>query len=206
MAANADVTAAGGDPVVPRGLPKRREAGMNRKEFFAASAKAGFGCCALAVLGRPAAAAGDAAAQEKTFVTNWLSDLFAAMDEDLDQETKVKLMAACGKGCFARHSFKTDIARDGKGDVDKLLAAYKRNFEVWREGDRVHVRFGEVVKECYCPAARYHPARPGDMHCECTRATHQAIFETALERPVKVEIVETVRRGAKTCHFIAHLA
>jgi hypothetical protein len=180
---------------------------MNRKEFFAASAKAGFGCCALAVLGAPAAAETDsAAAQEKTFVTNWLTDLFEAMDTDLDQETKVKLMAACGKGCFLRHSFKTDIARDGKGDIDKLLAAKKRNVEVWREGDLVHVRFGAEVKQCFCPAARYHPVRPHDMHCECTRATQQAIFETALERPVKVEIVESVRRGNKTCHFIAHLA
>jgi hypothetical protein len=178
---------------------------MNRKEFFALSAKAGLGCCALAVLGPAAAEEPDAAAQEKTFVTNWLTDLFEAMDEGLDQPTKVKLMAACGRGCFHRHTFKTDIARDGHGDIDKLLAAYKRNFEVWREGDLVHVRFGQVVERCFCPAARFHPARPGDMHCECTRATHQAIFETALERPVKVEIVETVRRGGVTCHFIVHL-
>lgn len=179
---------------------------MNRKEFFAASAKAGLGCCALAVLGQRASAAGDPVSEEKAFVTNWLTDLFEAMDSDLDQETKVKLMAACGKGCFRRHSFKTDIARDGKGDVDKLLTAYKKNFEVWREGDLVHVRYGAEVKECYCPVSRYHPRRANDLHCECTRATHQAIFETALERPVKVEVVESVRRGGKTCHFIAHLA
>lgn len=182
---------------------------MNRKEFFAASAKAGLGCCALAFLGKPAAAAdaaSDAALQEKTFVSNWLTDLFAAMESELDQETKVKLMAACGRGCFNRFSFKGDIAREGKGDVDKLLAAYKKNFEVWREGHLVHVRYGAEVKRCFCPAAGYHPRQRHDMHCECTRATHQAIFETALERPVKVEIVESVRRGGVTCHFIAHLA
>lgn len=178
---------------------------MNRKEFFAASAKAGLGCCALAVLGAPAAAETDAASEEKAFVTNWLTDLFEALDSDLDPDMKVKLMAACGKGCFRRHAFKTDIARDGKGDLDKLLAAMKRNFEVWRDGDVVHVRFGAEVKQCFCPAARYHPVRPHDIHCECTRATQQAIFETALERPVKVEIVESVRRGSKTCHFIAHV-
>jgi len=180
---------------------------MNRKEFFAATAKAGVGCCAMAVFGKAAAAPEtDAVAAEKAFVTNWLTDLFEAMDTDLDQDTKVKLMAACGKGCFRRHSFKTDIARDGKGDIDKLLKAYAKNFEVWREGDLVHVRFGPKVEQCYCPAARYHPIRAHDVHCECTRATHQAIFETALERPVKVEIVESLRRGSKTCHFIAHLA
>lgn len=88
---------------------------MNRKEFFARSAKAGLGCCALALLG-PAAAetASDAASEEKQFVTNWLTDLFAAMQGELDEATKVKLMAACGQGCFRRHAFKTDIAKMGR--------------------------------------------------------------------------------------------
>ncbi|HUO98473.1 MAG TPA: hypothetical protein VMU01_07380 [Rhizomicrobium sp.] len=174
---------------------------VNRKEFFS-------GCCVLALLGtnakaNTAAAPAAAADPEKEFVKNWMEDLFAALDTGLDEATKVKVMAGCGVGCFRRHSFKTDIARDGNGDLGKLIEAYKRNFEVWREGDRVHVRYGAVSTQCYCPAARYHPVRPHDMHCECTRATHQAIFETALEWPVEVEIVESLRRGGKTCHFIA---
>lgn len=179
---------------------------MNRKEFFAAGA--GLGCCALAVLGGKAGAAETAAAPDpdKEFVTNWLTDLFEAMDGELTPEMKVKIMAGAGRGCFRRHSFKTDIARDGKGNLENLIKAYQKNFEVWRDGDVVHVRYGAEVKQCYCPAAKFHPVRPHDMHCECTRATHQAIFETALERPVKVEVVESVRRGGKTCHFIAHIA
>lgn len=177
---------------------------MNRKEFFAV---AGLGCCAAALVGaRPAAAEAAPATDRERFVTGWLTDLFEAMDTQLDEQTKVKLMAGCGVGCFRRHAFKTDIARDGKGDLDKLLTAMKRNFEVWRAGDVVHIRFGEEVKQCFCPVASLHPARPHDMHCECTRATQQAIFETALQRPIKVEIVESVRRGNKTCHFIAHVA
>jgi len=44
------------------------------------------------------------------------------------------------------------------------------------------------------------------MPCECTRATRQTIFEAALERPVKVEIVESLRRGGRTCHFAATVA
>ncbi len=176
---------------------------MNRKEFFAAS----LGCCAMGLVGAKAAVTEETPATDQDrFISGWLTDLFEAMDTQLDEETKVKVMAGCGTGCFRRHSFKTDIARDGKGDINKLLAAMKRNFEVWREGDAVHIRFGQEVKQCYCPVARLHPTRPHDMHCECTRATQQAIFETALERPVKVEIVESLRRGAKTCHFIAHLA
>ena len=180
---------------------------MDRKDFLAASARSALGCCALALFDSPAPAQTTAEVDaEKQFVKNWMEDLFDAMYAELDAETKVKVMAGCGRGCFRRFSFKQDIARLGSGSVEKLLEAYKKNFEVWREGSLVHVRYGPVNKQCYCPAARYHPAKPNDMHCECTRATHQTIFETALGRPIRVEIAESLRRGGGTCHFVAHVA
>ena len=186
---------------------------MNRKEFFQKSLQSGFGCCALVAL-QNAAAADDPPEStedmtklkfEKEFVQNWLSDLLETMDAELDEKTKVKLMEGCGRACFRRFQFKQDIAAQGKGDLVKLLAAYKKNFEVWQEGNFVHIRYGEVSSHCYCPAAYYRAAKPHDLHCECTRTTHQTIFETALGRPFKVDILESLRRGGKTCHFLVHL-
>jgi hypothetical protein len=173
---------------------------MNRKEFL--------GCCGLALLSEaPAVRAAEQsdADRERDFVKNWMEDLFDTMYVELDEKTRVKLMAGCGRGCFRRFDFKQEIARLGKGGVDRLVEAYKRNFEVWREGKLVHIRYGPVNRQCYCPAARYHPVKPGDMHCECTRATHQTIFETALQKPVPVKIVESLRRGGATCHFVAEV-
>ncbi len=187
---------------------------MDRKEFLSKSVKLGLCSSALFALNLDALAESAATPDEKLerlqsekdFIVNWLTDLLDTIDTTLDDESKVKLMAGCGRGCFNRHQFKKDIALKGKGDLDKLLEAYKQNFEVWREGETVHVRFGEVSDHCYCPVAQNIPARPHDIHCECTRATHQAIFETALGRPFKVDIVESLRRGGKTCHFIVYLA
>ena len=181
---------------------------MDRKEFFTASVKGALGCCALALFnGAPKAAAEPTEAErEKDFVKNWMEDLFDTMYQELDEKERVKLMAGCGRGCFRRFQFKQEIAQLGKGSVDRLVEAYKRNFEVWREGNLVHVRYGPENKQCYCPAARYHPIKPNDMHCECTRATHQTIFETALGRPVRVTIAESLRRGGKTCHFVADVS
>ncbi len=142
---------------------------------------------------------------EKEFVQNWLTDLLDTMEKELDPATQAKLIGGCGRGCFNRHQFKKDIALKGKGDLDKLLEAYKENFEVWKDGETVHIRFGEVSPGCYCPAARYREVKPNDMHCECTKATHQSIFETALGRPFQIDILESVRRGNKTCHFLVHL-
>ena len=193
---------------------------MDRKQFLCRTLQLGLGSCGLVALekvatGMAEGAEGAAPAppseveiarHEADFVRNWVTDLMDTMDEQLPREARVKLIEGCGKGCFRRHEFKRAIAEQGKGDVDKLLAAYKKNFEAWREGDTVHVRYGEVSSQCYCPVVKNRPPKTDDLHCECTRMTHQSIFETALGRPIKVDVLESLRRGGKTCHFKVHLA
>ncbi len=180
---------------------------MDRKEFLKKSFRSGVSCCALWAIDQRETSASatpdptDSASpvqRDKEFIENWLSDLLDTMDAELDEKTKVRLMEGCGRGCFRRFQFKQDIAIQGKDNLEKLLEAYKKNFEVWKEGDQVHIRYGAVSNGCYCPAARYRPAKPRDVHCECTRTTHQTIFETALGRPFKVDVVESLRRGGKT--------
>lgn len=142
---------------------------------------------------------------QKKFVENWLADLLNSMGKHLDRETQEKIVAECGKACFNRHQFKKDIALKSNGDLETLIENYRKNFEIWKEGNTVHIRYGEVSKQCYCPAANYRTPEPNDIHCECTRNTHKAIFETALGKPFRVEVAESLRRGGKTCHFVVHL-
>jgi hypothetical protein len=186
---------------------------ITRKMFLSKSVSGLATCCAAVALGDvPALAAGQATPtaapapdQEKEFIKNWLADLMEAIDREPDDSLKVRVIGACGRACFERHEFKRNWAAEGRGDPEKLIAALKANFDVWREGTLVHVRYGAVSKGCYCPAARYRPAKPGDIHCYCSRGTHQAVWETALGRPIRVDLVESVRRGGKTCHFVVHL-
>ncbi len=190
---------------------------MNRKEYLETSLKLGLCSCAFLLPGSAANAlkAGplsktdddlEKIKSEKEFIENWLMDMLETMGKELDHETQVKMYEGCGKGCFNRHKFKQDIAADGKGDLDKLIEAYKRNFEIWKDGNTVHIRYGEKSPYCYCPAAKFKPVKPNDLHCECTRMTHQTIFETALGRHFKVDILESLRRGGQTCHFMVHLS
>ena len=143
---------------------------------------------------------------QKQFVENWLADLLESIDKNLDRETQEKIVAYCGLQCFNRHQFKKDIAINSEGNLEKLIENYSKNFEIWKDGETVHIRYGEVSNQCYCPAANYRTPKPNDIHCECTRNTHKAIFETALGRPFRVDIAESLRRGGKTCHFIVHLS
>jgi hypothetical protein len=184
---------------------------MDRKTFL----KTSLGVVAASLAGPVFAAGGDdapcaarleGAERENAFVNAWLDDLFDGIYAEVDDSTRVRLLEGCGRACYRRHPFKQEIARKGRGGLAELEAAYKENFEAWRDGDVLHIRYGAVSKGCYCPAARHRPPRPHDVHCECTRATHQAVCEAALERPCRVEILETVRRGGRTCHFAVHPA
>ncbi len=187
---------------------------MDRSSFLRRTFGGLAATVAAAALPRPGAAADPPppceqdlkkARSERDFVDHWVTDLLDTMDAQLDEKTRIRLMEGCGRGCFLRHQFKQDIARDGRGDLDQLMAAYRRNFEIWKDGRVVHVRYGAVSKGCYCPVARDRHPQGRDLHCECTRATHQAIFETALGRKVRIEILESVRRGGRTCHFAVHV-
>jgi hypothetical protein len=142
--------------------------------------------------------------QETIFIQNWLTDLLEGIENQLDREQQIRLFEACGKGCFKRFAFKGALAQQGKGSLEKLIDAYRQYFEIWRADDGIHIRYGETSAGCYCPAARFRPTKAGDLHCECTRMTHQTILETALAKPVQVEIIESVRRNGKTCHFLVH--
>ncbi len=146
--------------------------------------------------------AANAGTEEPTFIENWLSDLLSSMEATVDRETQVKIIEGCGRGCYNRHQFKQDIAANGKGDVNQLIEAYKANFEIWKAGDGIHIRYGETSAQCYCPVVKNLPPKPDDLHCECTKATHQSIFEAALHQKVQVNILESLRRGGKTCHFL----
>jgi len=142
---------------------------------------------------------------ERDFILNWVNDLMDTMDKVLDEETYIKLIEGCGRGCYNRHQFKKDISIAAQGDLEKLLIAYKKNFEVWKEDDTVHIRYGEKSPGCYCPVLKNQAYNTKGLHCNCTKATHQAIFENALGRPFKVDILESIRRGGQTCHFLVHV-
>ncbi|RPI26585.1 MAG: hypothetical protein EHM61_11345 [Acidobacteria bacterium] len=188
---------------------------MNRKEFLRKSVGMGLGSGALLVLNQgngtlQATATPEEeltkAKREKEFIEGWLTDLLDTMGEELDEKTIIKLIEGCGRGCYNRHQFKKDIAKEGANDLEKLLAAYRKVFgNVQKEGNAVHIRFNTKERGCFCPVLRERPSKINAMHCHCHKGTHEAIFKAALGRTYEAKIVESVRRGGERCHFVIEL-
>ena len=87
---------------------------MDRKTFIARSLGAVVAALALPAAGggaedAPCATRLEGAEAESAFVNNGLDDLFDGIEAEPDDRMKVRLLEACGRGCYQRHAFKQEL-------------------------------------------------------------------------------------------------
>jgi predicted hydrocarbon binding protein len=184
---------------------------MKRKEFLKKTVQMGLATGSMMLVkGKKAQARSSERKIEKQesksrpqrFKEEWLKSLLKHMDEQFDEKTRVKLMEACGRDCARRGSIR--MAEASKGDVGKLvntLANYLGKENSRMEGKVVHLTYSK----CYCQLVADGPERLSDTYCFCSKGWVLEMFETAAQKPVKVELLQTIKRGAPSCKFLIRL-
>lgn len=140
--------------------------------------------------------------EQSGFAQRWVRDLVESMDEHLDQDTKVRLMESCGRACARAQA--VTAARACEGDLEQLLSTLGRwigSENVQKDGDAVHV----VYQRCFCPLMGDEAIEVPGTYCLCSRGWLKEMFETVVARPVEVELVESIKRGADQCRFTVRL-
>jgi predicted hydrocarbon binding protein len=180
---------------------------MKRKEFLKKMLGMGLASGSMLLLERrkTMAQSGDkksgAKAKDKSqrFKEAWIITLLKNMDEQFDEKTRAKMMESCGRDCARRDSIQ--MAESSKGDVGKLvrsLAKFLGDKNCYLEDDIVHLEYGK----CYCELVAEGPERLSDTYCFCSRGWVLEMFETAAQKPVKVELLQSIKRGASSCKFL----
>jgi hypothetical protein len=196
---------------------------MDRKDFLVRAAHLGAGCCGLALFGS-AAAAGQSAASSKppqaagTPVTPdgkkvqwakvWTKRFFEVFDQELDEPTRRRIMqrngAACHQGALGGATPQTATLEQ----MVTAMAAEDGADSIRREGQVVYFNYtkngaGLRVADgyCLCPLVEDGPPGLSGTFCECSVGYVRDMFETTLRRKVKVELLESLKRGGKTCRF-----
>lgn len=184
---------------------------MKRKQFLKNAARACLACAGAAVLSaqetKPAAgqAANEQKAREmeKRFKEEYLRTLMENMEKQLDEKTRTKLMTECGRAC-ARRGPLYKQAQKYKGDVKSFVQDMAPLL-----GEKNAVMDGNTVRwgyrGCYCELVAEGPDRLPASYCLCSVGWVLEMFETVAQKPVKVELVQSIKQGASSCKFLVRL-
>ena len=136
------------------------------------------------------------------------------MDAQLDEETKIKILNACGQSCLI-NAF--GVAPERKPTAEQseafLKALEKGGIEVRRERDAITVfyrwgikqnPYGLSMKEGYCMCPIVESGAPGmsKSYCNCSAGYVKEALERSTGKTVlKVEVLESILQGGKDCRF-----
>ncbi len=181
---------------------------MNRKIFLQRVGGCGLCTCASLFWGGTLVKAQNTNApvptpaedKAKTKMGHWISDLVDSAKTRKERDEMARLLESCGRTCYRREM--TSHVPDVKGDMDALLAQLQKMMgaeNVRRDGRVVHIRY--PMKSCICPVARAVPVKDEDLFCHCSCGWLQEAFRAVDGRLVRVECLESYRRGGKACRF-----
>jgi predicted hydrocarbon binding protein len=136
---------------------------------------------------------------EQTFKENWIVSLISNLDKQFEQEECEKLMVTCGRDCARRGAIKW--AKSCHGDLNKLIRLLDQVPQIEAKqptDDTIHLNY----KTCLCELVSKGPERLPDTYCLCSTGWIHEMFETVLQKPVIVQLIQTQKRGSDSCRFI----
>ena len=112
-------------------------------------------------------------------------------------------MEKCGRECFNQHQLAKQLKKESES-AEKIISKLNRGSVTLKMEDKntiiaeYHMCLCHIVKQTKKPF-------PTDMYCHCSVGWWKQLFESALKKPVEVELVHSIISGAKTCKFLIHI-
>jgi hypothetical protein len=155
---------------------------------------------------------------DKRKIAEWVKGAMERLDDLVDKKTGIQIMENCGYNCAdvnKRVIERAKARRKKLKSINEFLEAEQRKPMT---GTRL-VREGNTLYQFYAPRAFTRPIRcycallrglPDDekvsvTYCHCSKGFVKKFWENVLERPVRVELMQSAVSGASECKFAIHI-
>jgi len=140
----------------------------------------------------------------------WWKSAVERLEKEVGERESIKIMQACGRKCCS----------EGHRKIAKRLMSESNSIQEFLEKvNKYRVKEGEIdykLKDektiighfyrCFCGQVKQAKTPfQNRIYCHCSAEFHKQFFEAALGKKVKVEILQTIIIGAKSCEFIIHI-
>jgi predicted hydrocarbon binding protein len=127
-------------------------------------------------------------------------------ERQFPEDVLIKVMENCGRRCIGATTIEKakGIKRNTKNLAELIDGLNKQHIGGGRlklENNKIEVEYGK----CYCSMVSKTKERFSSTYCNCSRGYLLELFEQIFEKTVKVDLIESVIQGAKSCRFIIHI-
>jgi len=154
----------------------------------------------------------------KKKVAKWVKDALERLDTLVDEKTRVQVMQECGYNCAKKNHKvieKAAARRKKYSSTDDFLEAEQQHpmkgTKLTREGNILYQFYTPQTfttpMRCYCSLLRGLPIEDtvSLTYCNCSKGFVEKYWEAVLQKPVKVDLLQSAISGAKECKFTIHL-
>jgi len=151
---------------------------------------------------------------DKRKTAEWVKGAMERLDSLVDEKTRIQIMQNCGYNCAdlnKRIIERAKVRRRKYKTIDEFLKAEQRKpitgTRLVREGNLLYQfytpRAFTKPMRCYCSLLRALPEEVtvSPTYCHCSEGFVKKFWENVLERPVKVELIQSAVSGATECKF-----
>lgn len=158
------------------------------------------------------------AKSSKEEVALWVKGAMGRLDAVVDQGARFEIMENCGYNCSDVNKRVIERAKARRRkfkSINEFLEAEQRKpmkgTKLERKGNVLYQyytphSFSKSLR-CYCSLLRGLPAHKtiSSTYCHCSVGFVKKFWENVLEKPVKVNLIQSAVTGADECKFAVHV-
>lgn len=136
----------------------------------------------------------------------WIRDLINDLVVEIGTGRAKAVMEACGQQCIGKSILeKVKVLQQNSRNIDELINklnhAHIGGGYLRREDNIIYASY----ERCYCGSVSKTRQPISRIYCQCSCGWYKKLFETILEKPVKVELLDSIIHGADMCRFIIYI-
>lgn len=136
----------------------------------------------------------------------WMKSAMDRLDALVDEPMRIKVMEECGRHCaWKGRAEKIRTFRAKSKTMDEFCAKLKAFLEPGNGIDWNGLTIYASYPKCYCGRVSATKEPISITHCHCGKGYWMAMFEYALGKPIRVDLLETVISGGDKCRFAIHV-
>ena len=138
----------------------------------------------------------------------WWNETINRLEKEVGKKSTIQIMQSCGRMCCGITNRKR--VKQLMSQSESIKELLDRLNKMRLGGGRLKMKDDKTITggydRCYCGQVKQTQEPFSSLtYCHCSTGWYQQLFETALGRPVEVEIMQSIICGDKTCEFVIHI-